>query len=104
MTMKTLFMDDTRSLCTEGSSTLESEIFPQWVRDVDEGRRNRKIRVWSAGCSTGQEPYSLAMMLLAHFPAAAGWEIEIIATDLSTRVLSVAKKGIWPAKGASEIP
>jgi len=83
---------------------LESEIFPQWVRDVDEGRRNRKIRVWSAGCSTGQEPYSLAMTLLAHFPAAAGWEIEIIATDLSTRVLSVAKKGIWPAKGASEIP
>jgi len=83
---------------------LESEIFPQWIRDVDEGRRNRKIRVWSAGCSTGQEPYSLAMMLLAHFPAAAGWEIEIIATDLSTRVLSVAKKGVWPAKGASEIP
>jgi len=83
---------------------LKSEIFPQWVRDVDEGRRNRKIRVWSAGCSTGQEPYSLAMLLLAHFPAAAGWEIEIIATDLSTRVLSVAKKGIWPAKGASEIP
>jgi len=83
---------------------LKSEIFPQWLRDVDEGRRNRKIRVWSAGCSTGQEPYSLAMMLLAHFPAAAGWEIEIIATDLSTRVLSVAKKGIWPAKGASEIP
>lgn len=83
---------------------LKSEIFPQWVRDVDEGRRNRKIRVWSAGCSTGQEPYSLAMMLLDHFPAAAGWEIEIIATDLSTRVLSIAKKGIWPAKGASEIP
>jgi chemotaxis protein methyltransferase CheR len=83
---------------------LKSEIFPQWVRDVDEGRRDRKIRVWSAGCSTGQEPYSLAMLLLAHFPAAAGWEIEIIATDLSTRVLSVAKKGIWPAKGASEIP
>jgi chemotaxis protein methyltransferase CheR len=83
---------------------LKSEIFPQWVRDVDEGRRDRKIRIWSAGCSTGQEPYSLAMMLLAHFPAAAGWEIEIIATDLSTRALSVAKKGIWPSKGASEIP
>lgn len=83
---------------------LKSEIFPRWVKDVDEGRRDRKIRIWSAGCSTGQEPYSLAMMLLAHFPAAAGWEIEIIATDLSTRALSVAKKGIWPAKGASEIP
>jgi chemotaxis protein methyltransferase CheR len=83
---------------------LKSEIFPQWIRDVDEGRRDRKIRVWSAGCSTGQEPYSLAMMLLAHFPAAAGWEIEIIATDLSTRALSVAKKGIWPSKTASEIP
>jgi len=83
---------------------LKSAVFPQWLRDFDEGRRNRKIRVWSAGCSTGQEPYSLAMILLAYFPAAAGWEIEIIATDISTRALSTAKKGVWPAKGASEIP
>ncbi len=83
---------------------LKTAVFPQWLRDFDEGRRDRKIRVWSAGCSTGQEPYSLAMMLLAHFPAAAGWEIEIIGTDLSTRVLKIAKKGVWPAKGASEIP
>lgn len=83
---------------------LKSAVFPQWLREFDEGRRGRKIRVWSAGCSTGQEPYSLAMILLAHFPPAAGWEIEIIATDLSTRALGIAKNGVWPAKGASEIP
>lgn len=83
---------------------LRCSIFPQWVRAAAEGRRSRTIRVWSAGCSTGQEPYSLAMTLLAHFPPAAGWEIAILATDISTRVLETAKRGIWPAEKASEIP
>lgn len=83
---------------------LRFSIFPQWMRDAEEGRRSRTLRVWSAGCSTGQEPYSLAMTLLAHFPSAAGWEIEIFATDISTRVLETAKKAVWPAQKASEIP
>jgi len=83
---------------------LKLSVFPQWVRDADEGRRSRKIRVWSAGCSTGQEPYSLAMILLAHFAPAGGWEIEIVATDLSARALGIAKKGVWPAEKAAEIP
>lgn len=83
---------------------LKSVIFPKWAEEAATGRRGRKIRVLSAGCSTGQEPYSLAMVLLDRFPAASGWEIEITATDLSTRVLKIAQAGIWPAAKAGEIP
>ena len=83
---------------------LKSVIFPKWAQEAATGCRSRKIRVLSAGCSTGQEPYSLAMVLLDHFPAASGWEIEIIATDISTRVLEIARTGIWPAAKAGEIP
>jgi chemotaxis protein methyltransferase CheR len=83
---------------------LETRIFSKWRAEAAAGRRGRHIRVWSAGCSTGQEPYSLAMIMLDHFPAQAGWEIEIVATDLSARVLDIAKSGIWPAEKAAEIP
>jgi len=83
---------------------IEKRILPQWIADAEAGKRSRKIRVWSAGCSTGQEPYSLAMSLLHHLPPSAGWEIEIIATDLSTRVLEMAKSATWELGKASEIP
>ena len=58
----------------------------------------------SAACSTGQEPYSLAMQLLTHFPAEAGWRHELIATDLSTVALDVAKRAEWAIDRAPEIP
>lgn len=83
---------------------LNADILPRWSRDAARGRRMRNIRVWSAGCSTGQEPYSLAMTLLDHFPAASGWDIRIIATDLSTRVLNIAEQAVWPIETAREIP
>lgn len=83
---------------------LKTSIFPNWIRSADAGLRSRKIRVLSAGCSTGQEPYSLAMTLLDHFPAGSGWQIEITATDLSTRVLEIARKGVWPAEKTADVP
>ena len=55
----------------------------------------RRIRIWSAAASTGQEPYSLAMSLREMGQALAGWKVEIIATDLSTQVLEKAKSGIY---------
>jgi len=83
---------------------LEKRIIPQWIADANAGKRARTVRVWSAGCSTGQEPYSLAMSLLHHLPPAAGWKIEIIATDLSTRVLEIANSAVWEFGKSVEIP
>jgi chemotaxis protein methyltransferase CheR len=79
-------------------------IFPQWTLAAAAGERERHVRAWSAGCSTGEEPYSLAMVLLAHFPRSDGWTIDVRATDLSTRVLDVARDATWPATRLGEIP
>ncbi len=55
----------------------------------------RRIRIWCAAASTGQEPYSLAMIIRDMAAPLAGWRIEILATDLSTEVLEKAKAGIY---------
>lgn len=83
---------------------LEQRVFPAWQAAASGGHRSRTIRVWSAGCSTGQEPYSLAMMLVDRFPVDQGWSVEIVATDLSRRALAIAEEGIWDASKAHEIP
>lgn len=81
---------------------LAERIFPAWREDADAGRRPRRARVWSAACSTGEEPYSIAMALLAAFPS--GWDLEVLATDLSTKVLARATAGLWPIEKAKQIP
>jgi chemotaxis protein methyltransferase CheR len=53
----------------------------------------KSIKVWSSGCSTGEEPYSLAITLLENVPS--DWEIKILATDLDTNVLSSAAAGVY---------
>jgi chemotaxis protein methyltransferase CheR len=83
---------------------LHRSVLPAWAADAERGRRSRHVRVWSAGCSTGEEPYSLAMVLLSHFPAERGFSVEILATDLSTRVLARAREATWPIAKAEEIP
>jgi chemotaxis protein methyltransferase CheR len=55
----------------------------------------RRLRVWSAACSSGQEPYSLAMILSEMAAQLPGWTIEIVATDLSTEILTRAKEGVY---------
>ncbi len=55
----------------------------------------RSIRIWSAACSSGQEPYSLAMILSEQRAQLAGWRIEILATDLSTEILDKAQAGLY---------
>ena len=83
---------------------LESRVFPAWHAEAAVGRRSRKIRIWSAACSTGQEPYSLAMQLLTHCPETDGWTVELLATDISTHALRLAQAATWPSDKAQEIP
>jgi chemotaxis protein methyltransferase CheR len=83
---------------------LSSTFIPAWREEAARGERARHVRVWSAGCSTGEEPYSLAMTLLAALPPSDGWKIDILATDLSTRVLDHASEGIFTEERAAAIP
>lgn len=83
---------------------LEKQVFPAWRRQAASAERGQRIRVWSAGCSSGEEPYSLAMILRRHFPVAEGWTTEIVATDLSARALQQAQAAVWPLEQAKEIP
>src|ERR1700730_1813852 len=83
---------------------LRTRIYPEWAAEADAGKRGRTLRVWSAACSTGEESYSLAMTLLAHFPPFAGWNIEVLGTDLSTKVLAHASTGTWPTERISGVP
>jgi chemotaxis protein methyltransferase CheR len=55
----------------------------------------RQLRIWCAACSSGQEPYSLAMILKEMETKLAGWRIDIVATDLSTEILEKAKAGLY---------
>lgn len=82
---------------------LERHVFPEWEARARAGSRPRTFRVWSAACSTGEEPYSVAMAFLARFPAESGLEVEILASDISTRVLERARAAVWPIAKAREI-
>jgi chemotaxis protein methyltransferase CheR len=70
------------------------EIIPEVIKRNSGPSGNRTIRIWSAGCSTGEEPYTIAMLLL-DIPALQGWKIEIIGTDISQKVLQQARRGVY---------
>ncbi len=69
------------------------EIIPELIKHKA-ARGNHSLRIWSAGCSTGEEPYTIAM-LLSDIPELAGWKIEIIGTDISQKVLQQARRGVY---------
>ena len=70
----------------------KSFVLPQLLRAR---AATRTIRIWSAACSSGQEPYSLAMILTEQRAQLANWRIEILATDLSTEILDKAQAGLY---------
>jgi len=71
--------------------TLRKTVLPGLI---ERRAASRSLRIWSAACSTGQEPYSLAMVLKDHFHILAGWRVEIVATDISPSVLERAREGL----------
>jgi chemotaxis protein methyltransferase CheR len=82
---------------------LEQHTLPQLAAQAKKSGTYR-MRAWSAGCSSGEEPYSLAMLTLQTLPDATRWDLKILATDLSTRVLAVARAGVYGEERVKTIP
>ncbi|MBY6260555.1 chemotaxis protein [Azospirillum sp. 412522] len=83
---------------------LASNVLPE-VRDLNAGRSKPRLRLWSAGCSSGPEPYSMAMVLVSAMgPELRRWDARILATDIDTHMVDTARRGIYPLPGATGIP
>lgn len=79
---------------------LKNTIIPKLMK---QNLSTKRIRVWSAGCSTGEEPYSIAMVF-KNFAALSNWDIRILATDLDTNVLDTGKNAIYSMDRADSVP
>ncbi|MDH3360409.1 MAG: protein-glutamate O-methyltransferase CheR [Desulfobulbaceae bacterium] len=73
--------------------TFVEEILPE-IRKRKEREGRKTLRIWSAGCSSGEEPYTIAMLLLDQ-PWLRSWRVEVIGTDISQRVLHMAREGLY---------
>ncbi|MEQ9258178.1 MAG: protein-glutamate O-methyltransferase [Roseovarius sp.] len=82
-------------------NALRDEVLPPLLANVRQGGR---LRIWSAGCSTGQEPYSLAAILLDVMPDAAKRDARILATDIDPASLAKAREGTYAAQDAEDVP
>jgi chemotaxis protein methyltransferase CheR len=85
---------------------LETCVFPNLLHNTN---RKMDIQIWSAGCSTGEEPYSIAIsflevLSLRRLDASKTREVRILATDISPSVIEKAQKGIYSSKGVRKIP
>lgn len=72
------------------------------IPDLKEEKRDKTVRCWSAGCATGEEPYTLGMILREHLPA--DWMIKILASDISAASLQVGSEGSYRIDQTKEVP
>ncbi len=75
---------------------LRAHVLPELIRHADQN--GRRLRIWSAGCSTGEEPYTIAMMLRELLPSTAGWDVKVIATDISENALEAARRATYGSR------
>jgi chemotaxis protein methyltransferase CheR len=67
-------------------------------------RRSMRVRAWSAGCSSGEEPYSIAITMLESLPAGEQWDVKLLATDIAPSKIEIARRGQYDAARVDPIP
>ena len=82
---------------------LEKEALPGMIRS-GRWRPGRRLNVWSAGCSSGEEPYTIAMVLSEVASGKSVGDFSVFASDISTRMLEIARRGIYPNNSADPLP
>ena len=82
---------------------LSDAVFPQIIDAARQRMREKKLRIWCAAASTGEEPYSLAMTVRDSFASLPDWDIRILATDIDTNVLESARSGIYRTDRAEDL-
>jgi chemotaxis protein methyltransferase CheR len=92
-TNETYFFRDTQNYDWLGDTFL-----PEIIQQALTRKRRKTLRIWSAACSTGEEPYSIALKVLSKKPVLPGWQTTIVGTDLSGAVLNAARAGNYDAR------
>lgn len=81
----------------------DQTFLPEMARRAGEHKHPRSLRIWSAACSTGEEPYSIALKVMAKRHLFNGWKIAIVGTDLSGSVLASARAGIYDERAVRHV-
>ena len=81
--------------------TLAKQAIPEVIKSPGHDRR---LRIWSAGCSSGEEPYTIAMTVLRALPAADNWDALILATDIDTNMIATGRAGVYEAEKVAPVP
>lgn len=80
---------------------LKDKVLPDLAKQV----KDKDLRIWSAGCSSGEEPYTIAMLIDEFFGAQKMfWDTKVLATDISSRVLDMAVRGVYPNESVASLP
>lgn len=85
-------------------AALQRKLLPDLIQKKLQSGQKPALRVWSAGCSTGEEPYTIAIILRELIPDIENWDIQILATDASTQALGKAQQGIYHAQSVRLVP
>ena len=81
---------------------LGEELLPRLILEKKE-QNNKNLKIWSAACSTGEEPYSIAINLLENLPDTTGWNVQILASDINRQVLETARRGKYASRALKEV-
>jgi chemotaxis protein methyltransferase CheR len=80
---------------------LSSYMMPEAMQ---RNQTSRRLRIWSAGCSSGEEPYCLAMTAREALPPSSRWDLKILATDIDSEMISTAQEGVYPLERVTSVP